>query len=99
MDGVSQANGGEAETKGVEIDFDVMLADGLYMDFAGSFMTAETTIDMPSFGASAGDSLPGTVEEQYNVGLSYDYAMGSKICLYKTRLFILWRKLCYFWSI
>ena len=73
-----QANGGEAETKGVEIDFDVELADGLYMDFAGSFMTAETTIDMPSFGASAGDSLPGTVEEQYNVGLSYDYAMGSK---------------------
>jgi len=73
-----QANGGEAETEGVEIDFDVMLADGLYMDFAGSFMTAETTIDMPSFGASAGDSLPGTVEEQYNIGLSYDYAMGSR---------------------
>ena len=73
-----QANGGEAETKGLEIDFDLMLADGLYMDFAGSFMTAETTIDMPSFGASAGDSLPGTVEEQFNIGLSYDYAMGSK---------------------
>ena len=72
------ANGGEAETKGVEIDFDVELADGLYMDFAGAFMTAETTIDMPSFGATAGDSLPGTVEEQYNVGLSYDYVMGSK---------------------
>ena len=72
------ANGGEAETKGLEIDFDLMLADGLYMDFAGSFMTAETTIDMPSFGASAGDSLPGTVEEQFNIGLSYDYAMGSK---------------------
>jgi len=72
------ANGGEAETKGVEIDFDVELADGLYMDFAGAFMTAETTIDMPSFGASAGDSLPGTVEEQYNIGLSYDYVMGSK---------------------
>ena len=73
-----QANGGEAETKGLEIDFDLMLADGLYMDFAGAFMTAETTIDMPSFGASAGDSLPGTVEEQFNIGLSYDYAMGSK---------------------
>jgi outer membrane receptor protein involved in Fe transport len=72
------ANGGEAETKGVEIDFDVELAEGLYMDFAGAFMTAETTIDMPSFGASAGDSLPGTVEEQYNIGLSYDYVMGSK---------------------
>ena len=72
------ANGGEAETKGVEIDFDVELAEGLYMDFAGSFMTAETTIDMPSFGASAGDSLPGTVEEQYNIGFSYDYAAGSK---------------------
>lgn len=73
-----QANGGEAETKGIEIDFDIMIADSLYMDFAGAFMTAETTIDMPSFGAVAGDSLPGTVEEQYNLGLSYDYAMGSK---------------------
>ena len=72
------ANGGEAETKGVEIDFDVELAEGLYVDFAGSFMTAETTIDMPSFGASAGDSLPGTVEEQFNIGFSYDYAAGSK---------------------
>jgi len=72
------ANGGEAETKGIEIDFDVELAEGLYMDFAGAFMTAETTIDMPSFGATAGDSLPGTVEEQYNIGLSYDYVMGSK---------------------
>ena len=72
------ANGGEAETKGVEIDFDVELAEGLYMDFAGAFMTAETTIDMPSFGALAGDSLPGTVEEQYNIGLSYDSVMGSK---------------------
>ena len=73
-----QANGGQAETEGWEIDFDVMLAEGLYMDFAGSFMTAKTTVDMPSFGASAGDSLPGTVEEQFNVGLSYDYAMGSR---------------------
>ena len=72
------SNGGEAETKGVELDFDVMLADGLYMDFAGAFMTAETTIDMPSFGAAAGDSLPGTVEEQYNIGLSYDHTIGSK---------------------
>ena len=73
-----QANGGEAETEGWEIDFDFMLAESLYMDFAGSFMTAETTIDMPSFGASAGDSLPGTVEKQFNVGLSYDYAIGSR---------------------
>lgn len=73
-----QANGGEAETEGWEIDFDVMLADGLYMDFAGSFMTAKTTVDMPSFGATRGDSLPGTVEEQYNIGLSYDHALGSK---------------------
>ena len=73
-----QANGGEAETKGVEIDFDLLIVDGLYIDFAGSFMTAETTIDMPSFGASAGDSLPGTVEEQYNFGLSYDHSIRSK---------------------
>ena len=66
-----------------------MLAENLYMDFAGSFMTAKTTIDMPSFGASAGDSLPGTVEEQYNVGLSYDYAMGSRSAYTRLDYFIM----------
>ena len=35
-------------------------------------MTAETSIDIDSLGASAGDRLPNTVEEQWNLGLVYD---------------------------
>ena len=80
MDGPS-FNGGESfETSGVEADFSFALTDSLYVDFAGSFMSAETSVDMPSFGAVAGDRLPGSVEEQYNVGL-------KRVCLrFKTIL-------------
>ena len=35
-------------------------------------MTAETSIDITSLGASAGDRLPNTVETQWNLGLVYD---------------------------
>jgi outer membrane receptor protein involved in Fe transport len=65
-------NGGEAETKGWEIDFQYGITDSLSLDFAGSMMTAETSIDIDSLGASAGDRLPNTVEEQWNLGLVYD---------------------------
>jgi iron complex outermembrane receptor protein len=65
-------NGGEAETKGWEIDFQYGITDNLSLDFAGSIMTAETSIDIDSLGAAAGDRLPNTVEEQWNLGLVYD---------------------------
>jgi outer membrane receptor protein involved in Fe transport len=65
-------NGGEAETKGWEIDFQYGITDSLSLDFAGSMMTAETSIDIDSLGAAAGDRLPNTVEEQWNLGLVYD---------------------------
>ena len=35
-------------------------------------MTAETSIDIASLGAAAGDRLPNTVETQWNLGLVYD---------------------------
>ena len=65
-------NGGQAETKGWEVDFSYALTDSLSLDFAGSSMTAETSIDIASLGASAGDRLPNTVETQWNLGLVYD---------------------------
>ena len=65
-------NGGQAETKGWEVDFSYELTDSLSLDFAGSSMTAETSIDIESLGASAGDRLPNTVETQWNLGLVYD---------------------------
>ena len=65
-------NGGAAETSGLELDATFDLAENLYLDFAGAFMSAETTVDLPSFDAKAGDRLPGTVESQFNVGLTYE---------------------------
>ena len=65
-------NGGKAETSGWEVDFTYAINDELSLDFAGSSMTAETSIDITSLGASAGDRLPNTVESQWNLGLVYD---------------------------
>ena len=65
-------NGGKAETSGVEVDFTYAINDSFSLDFAGSSMTAETSIDIASLGASAGDRLPNTVETQWNMGLVYD---------------------------
>ena len=65
-------NGGKAETSGWEVDFTYALSDELSLDFAGSSMTAETSIDIASLGAAAGDRLPNTIETQWNLGLVYD---------------------------
>ena len=64
-------NGGKAETSGWEVDFTYAINDELSIDFAGSSMTAETSIDIASLGAAAGDRLPNTVETQWNLGLVY----------------------------
>ena len=65
-------NGGQAETSGLEIDLVYDLTDNLYLDFSGAFMSAETTVAIESFDAEAGARLPGTVENQFNLGLTYE---------------------------
>ena len=70
-------NGGKAETSGWEVDFTYAINDSVSLDFAGSSMTAETSIDIDSLGASAGDRLPNTVETQWNLGLVYDTTIMS----------------------
>jgi len=70
-------NGGEAETSGLELDFSYNLTSNLYLDFSGSFMSAEITNDIDSLGATAGDRLPNVAEQQYNVGLTYDFNVAS----------------------
>ena len=71
-------NGGEAETSGLELDFSYNLTSNLYLDFAGSFMSAEITNDISSLGATAGDRLPNVAEQQYSLGLTYDFNLASK---------------------
>ena len=70
-------NGGEAETNGLELDFSYNLSSNLCLDFSGSFMSAEITNDIDSLGATAGDRLPNVAEQQYNVGLTYDFNVAS----------------------
>jgi hypothetical protein len=48
------------------------LTDALSLDFAGSNMEATTSIDIESLGAAAGDRLPNTVNNQWNMGVVLD---------------------------
>lgn len=65
-------NGGKAKTSGWEYEFTYDLTDSLSLDFTGSNMRAETSIDIESLGAAAGDRLPNTVENQWNFGATYE---------------------------
>ena len=65
-------NGGKAKTSGWEYEFTYNLNDALSLDFTGSNMRAETSIDIDSLGAAAGDRLPNTVENQWNFGATYE---------------------------
>ena len=71
-------NGGEAETEGLELDFSYDLTENLALDFSGSWISAEITKDIESMGASAGARLPNIAEEQWSLGLSYNFAMLSR---------------------
>ena len=64
-------NGGKAATTGWEYEFTYDLTDAFSLDFTGSNMKAETSIDIESLGAAAGDRLPNTVESQWNFGATY----------------------------
>lgn len=68
-------NGGEAETKGIELEMGFDLTDRIRVDFAGSKLSAEITKDVPTLNATAGDRLPNVAEEQFSLGLSYSYAI------------------------
>jgi outer membrane receptor protein involved in Fe transport len=71
-------NGGEAETSGLELDFSYDLTENLALDFSGSWISAEITKDIEAMGASAGARLPNIAEEQWSLGLSYNFAMLSR---------------------
>jgi len=65
-------NGGKAATTGWEYEFTYDLTNAFSLDFTGSNMKAETSIDIESLGAAAGDRLPNTVESQWNFGATYE---------------------------
>ncbi|MGA0705673.1 MAG: TonB-dependent receptor domain-containing protein, partial [Steroidobacteraceae bacterium] len=66
-------NGGQAETKGLELEMGFDLTERLRIDFSGSVMSAEITKDIPTLDASSGDRLPNVAEKQASLGFSYAY--------------------------
>ena len=65
-------NAGEAESRGVEIEGQVLMSDIWSMNYGLSYVSAELTDQAPGLGES-GDRLPGSPEFQMSVGLQADF--------------------------
>lgn len=65
-------NAGEAESKGIEIDGQVVLSDIWHLNYGISYIRAELTADAPGLGVS-GDRLPGSPEFQASLGVQADF--------------------------
>ncbi len=71
------ANAGEAESKGVEIDGQLQLADDWRINYALSRTRAELTEDSAALGAQSGDRLPGSPEFQASFGVQADFSIAG----------------------
>ena len=65
-------NAGEAESRGVEIEGQVLMSDIWSMNYGLSYVSAELSDQAPGLGES-GDRLPGSPEFQMSVGLQADF--------------------------
>jgi outer membrane receptor protein involved in Fe transport len=65
-------NAGEAESKGIEVDGQVVLSDIWHLNYSVSYIGAELTEDAPGLGLS-GDRLPGSPEFQASLGVQADF--------------------------
>jgi outer membrane receptor protein involved in Fe transport len=72
------ANAGEAQSKGVEVDGQLLLADAWRLDYGMSYIQAELTQDSAALGAQSGDRLPGSPEFQASLGLQADFSMAGR---------------------
>jgi iron complex outermembrane recepter protein len=70
-------NAGEARSEGIEFQANYQITDMLRLDFGGSWTRARLTKDVPLQGWSNGDELPGSPEASANLGLQYEFAIGS----------------------
>lgn len=71
-------NADEAELKGIELEFAVMLAEGLELNASYGYTDAEFT-DFDGTGLYDGNKLPNTPEDKLNVGLRYQRPLADGI--------------------
>ena len=72
------ANAGEAQSKGVEVDGQLLLADAWRIDYGMSYTQAELTADSAPLNAQSGDRLPGSPEFSASLGLQADFSMAGR---------------------
>jgi iron complex outermembrane recepter protein len=66
-----KANIGSAESKGVEVELNARLAEGLRLNLGGNYTSAKITEPVTVLGVERGDHVPGVPE--YSVSTSIDY--------------------------
>ena len=71
-------NAGEAQSKGVEVDGQLLLADAWRIDYGMSYTQAELTADSAPLNAQSGDRLPGSPEFSASLGLQADFSMAGR---------------------
>ncbi|MGB2421741.1 MAG: TonB-dependent receptor, partial [Porticoccaceae bacterium] len=72
------ANAGEAESRGLEVDGQLLLADALRLDYGLSYTDAELTEDSAALNAKSGDRLPGSPEFSASLGIQADFSMAGR---------------------
>ncbi len=72
------ANAGEAQSKGVEVDGQLLLSDALRLDYGLSYTDAELTEDSAQLNAKSGDRLPGSPEFSASLGIQADFSMAGR---------------------
>ena len=68
-------NAGKAQSEGVEIELQALLADNLQVNLSVS--TVDATLEETSSIGNKGDDLPGSADYNVNVGLEYGFTLAS----------------------
>ena len=77
------ANGGKAESRGLEFSASLLPADGLTLSFNGAYTDAELTENTSEqVGGLAGDALPFVPEWSFGLSASYEWALSGDATAY-----------------
>ena len=78
------SNAGGAESKGIELEFQVAATDDLSFSFAGSYIDTELTDDLPSGEGLNGDELNYVPNVQMNATMDYSRPLSGSRSAYMT---------------
>jgi outer membrane receptor protein involved in Fe transport len=71
------ANAGRARSDGAELQASVLVAEGLRVDFGGSYTKARLAEDAPALNAEKGARLPGSPKVNANLAVQYDFLLAG----------------------